>query len=301
MNDEGVGIAGWLLADLALVLAIVFLAFTPAALSSDPEPLDPTPTPTAEPTVAPPVILDIGCTATERADRSMAVQCKPSVGGGAVATYHWKAERGSRGASTRNQMFVATFDEAGAVRLTVSNDGGEHTAAFPVLPSPVSVELPEPGLVLADFTFDQIIFCGAELHRVTWEQIASGRVRIDLSKEDELKGEWCSDDQHGEPALRYLRRKLEGGFRIALVETFSNLNGQLVTDLSVEVNNRFHDGLLEAAREDWEPGADTGDLFADCEPRDKWFASYFSTKALGHGEVRINLFFVKPSREKPCP
>ena len=37
MNDEGIGIAGWLLADLVLVLAIVFLAFTPAALSGDAE------------------------------------------------------------------------------------------------------------------------------------------------------------------------------------------------------------------------------------------------------------------------
>ena len=60
MNDEGVGIAGWLLADLALVLAIVFLAFTPAALSDDSDIVEatatPTPTPTPEPTIAAPVI-----------------------------------------------------------------------------------------------------------------------------------------------------------------------------------------------------------------------------------------------------
>lgn len=49
MNDEGIGIAGWLLADLTLVLALIFLALVPGrpAAQATPEQAAPTPTPTA--------------------------------------------------------------------------------------------------------------------------------------------------------------------------------------------------------------------------------------------------------------
>ena len=48
MNDEGIGIAGWLLADLTLVLALIFLALVPGrGPETEPEPAAPTPTPTA--------------------------------------------------------------------------------------------------------------------------------------------------------------------------------------------------------------------------------------------------------------
>ena len=54
MNDEGIGIAGWLLADLTLVLALIFLALVPGR-AAEPETPMPTPTPTvtASPTPTP--------------------------------------------------------------------------------------------------------------------------------------------------------------------------------------------------------------------------------------------------------
>lgn len=54
MNDEGIGIAGWLLADLTLVLALIFLALVPGR-AAEPEAPMPTPTPTvtASPTPTP--------------------------------------------------------------------------------------------------------------------------------------------------------------------------------------------------------------------------------------------------------
>ena len=54
MNDEGIGIAGWLLADLTLVLALIFLG-SAAGRAAEPEASMPTPTPTvtASPTPTP--------------------------------------------------------------------------------------------------------------------------------------------------------------------------------------------------------------------------------------------------------
>ena len=52
MNDEGIGIAGWLLADLTLVLALIFLALVPGR-AAEPETPTPTPTATASPTPTP--------------------------------------------------------------------------------------------------------------------------------------------------------------------------------------------------------------------------------------------------------
>ncbi len=127
MSDEGIGMAGWLLADLVLVLALVFLTFTPAALSGEPDAA---------------VIVDIGCE-TEAFDGQTNVRCTPDVGGGEAQFYAWTAERGepaAGGAST----FVASFAGAGAVRLTVSNAGGEHSAAFPILPPPVPPPITSP-------------------------------------------------------------------------------------------------------------------------------------------------------------
>ena len=49
MNDEGIGIAGWLLADLTLVLALIFLALVPGRPAESETPI-PTPTPTPTPT-----------------------------------------------------------------------------------------------------------------------------------------------------------------------------------------------------------------------------------------------------------
>ena len=386
MNDEGIGIAGWLLADLVLVLAIVFLAFTPAALSGDAEsaataeatpvapplivdigcvvtevdgridvrcepdlgggavdsyewvadggwarsysggdyfaasfedagavrltvanegdghsaafPVLPPPTPTAEATVAGPLIRDLGCVRTE-AEGRIDVRCEPDLGGGEASSYAWEAERGSARSSDRGPTFAASFADSGAVRLTVANEGGEHSAAAPVLAPPTPTPPPvSANLVLEDFRFDQIVFCGAVLGQVDWGQIAAGRVREDVSKEEEVSGTWCEGGDGG--ALAFLKAKQQEGFRIAMVETFSNLNNSTSTKLSNDVNEEFPAGLREAAADWLTPGSDDGDLFVDCSPGKRWFASYFD-RGLDPGEVRINIFFVRRNNDITCP
>ena len=391
MNDEGIGIAGWLLADLVLVLAIVFLAFTPAALSGgsdDAEPaaaaeatpvaapliLDigcvegeqagrwtpvhcepdlgggevstyewdadggwarslpagdyfaasfadagavrltvknevdkhsaeffvrPSPAPTAEATVAAPLIRDLGCVRTE-AEGRIDVRCEPDLGGGEASSYAWEADRGSARSSDRGPTFAASFTAAGAVRLTVANESGEHSDADPVLPPPTPTPPPvSANLVLEDFRFDQIVFCGALTNEVEWNQIAAARVREDVSKEEELSGEWCQGEGGG--ALAFLRAKQQEGFRIAMVETFSNLNNSTSTLLSARVNEEFYEGLSEAAT-GWLPlGSDLGDIFVDCSSGERWFAEYFDRSQLDQGEVRINIFFVRRSSDITCP
>jgi len=380
VNDEGIGIAGWLLADLVLVLAIVFLAFTPAALSGDAEPpaaaeasqipapliLDigcvvaevggrtdvrcepvlaggnatsfaweaergqsvggstgadfaarfagagsvrlmvaneggehraafpvlPRPSPTAEVTVAAPLIRDLGCLLTEVEGR-IDVRCEPELDGGEPSSYAWRAERGWPRSPDRGRTFAASFENPGAVRLTVANASGEHSVAAPVL-----LPLVSANLVLEDFRFDQIVFCGAVLGQVDWGQIAAGRVREDVSKEEEVGGSWCEGGDGG--ALDFLKAKQQEGFRIAMVETFSNLNNSTSTELSRDVNEEFPAGLREAATDWLPPGSDDGDLFVDCSPGKRWFASYFD-RGLDPGEVRINIFFVRRNSDITCP
>ena len=293
MNDEGVGIAGWLLADLALVLAIVFLAFTPAALSDDSDIVEatatPTPTPTPEPTIAAPVILDLGCKGDEQAAEVIAIRCEPLFGGGEVDSYRWEAEGGRARGYIGGSSFAASFAGAGAVRLTAANAGGEHSAAFPVLPPPVPV--PVGSEVLTDFRFDQIVLENARLGAVAWADIKAGGVRENLIKreEDEPRSDaWSS----GRDVEDLLRAKRDQGLRIALVETFAHERSTGHVALAREVNDVFYEGLVAAGM---------GDIFVDCvAPRENWFADYLNTSRLRAGEVRINVFFVRPRADAGC-
>ena len=389
MNDESTGIAGWLLADLVLVLAIVFLAFAAAAVSGEEDPPEPTPVaapvildigcvaawarersdiacepilgggavelslwevergralsdpggdnfratfgdagavrltvsnasgehsaaypvlspnlpdPTAEATVAAPLIRDLGCIRSELEGR-VDVRCEPELGGGEASSYVWEAERGEARSSLRGLSFVASFEDAGAVRLTVANDAGEARAEFAVLlPIPPPASAPPPvsaNLVLEDFRFDQIVFCGAIPNQVGWKQIATGVVREDVSKAEELSGEWCADGDGA--ALAFLEAKQQEGYRIAMVETFSNLNNSASTSLSAEVNAKLYEGL-RGAEADWPPpGTDIGDIFVACDALERSFAKYFSTGQLAPGEVRINVFYVRRNSDVTCP
>ena len=320
MNDEGIGIAGWLLADLVLVLAIVFLAFTPAALSGDAESAS-----IAEATpVAAPLILDIGCVEGEQTGRSIPVRCEPDLAGGAVDSYKWEADGGWARSVSGADYFAASFADAGAVRLTVTNEGGEHTTAFFVRPSPTPratttgtpmpaptltparaatptpTEAPDCSEVRTDFRFAQIVVMDAALDTVEWEDIAQGRVRENLIKSEEDDpaggiddGEWLVTG--GET---FLRRKHGEGFRIALVETFSHAPGDSQAAsgdphirLSGQVNDVFVEGLNRLGI----------DIFVDQEAaRENWFADYRDRSALRSGEVRINLYFVKPFDNEDC-
>ena len=130
MNDESIAIAGWLLADLVLVLALLFLALTPGRDA-------------AATTIAAPVILDIGC-ALSASDGEIRVSCTPEIGGGAASSFQWVVARGAPAGPSDAATFEASFEGAGAVGLTVSNDGGVHRATFPVLPSPTATPIAAP-------------------------------------------------------------------------------------------------------------------------------------------------------------
>ncbi|MDE2695513.1 MAG: hypothetical protein OXH97_03230 [Chloroflexota bacterium] len=302
MNDEGIGIAGWLLADLVLVLAIVFLAFTPPARSDEPAAVA---APTLEATVAPPLILDIGCFAAGTGGRTD-VECEPTLGGGGDVEYEWEPDGGQARSRDDRDSFAASFTVAGAVRLTVTNTGGRHSAEFFVRPSPTPTATPADETtnedctqVRTDFRFAQIVLTGARYGDVEWEDIARTRVRENLikSKEDDPAREIDDAEWLNTGAETFLRRKHREGFRIALVETFSHapedsqagasdphirLSGQ-VNDVFVEELNRL--GI---------------DIFVDRDAaRQNWFADY-RDKSLRIGEVRINLYFVKPFDDEDC-
>ena len=378
MNDESIAIAGWLLADLVLVLALLFLALTPGrdaaattiaapvildigcALSASagetsvictPEigggaassfqwvvargaPAGPSdaatfeasfegagavgltvsndggvhratfpvlPSPTAMP-IAAPVILDIGCVA-DTSDGQTNVTCTPQLGGDAPSSHEWAAERGQPAGSINEPSFDAWFESAGAVRLTVANESGAHSAAFPVLPPiPTAVVELASAEVLTDFRFDQIVLRDVQLGQADWTDIAGGRVRAGLikSQEDESLGrEWFSTPSTQPEPADFLRAKLEQGLRIALVETFSHEPGGAHRSLSRQVNDAFYEGLLRALYAGGD-GVGVHDVFVDCDARTKWFVDYRDT-TFDEDEVRINIFFVRPSdTEKTC-
>lgn len=306
MKDEGIGIAGWLLADLVLVLAIVFLAFTPAALDDSAA---------AGATVDAPLILDIGCVEAEQDGRWTPVRCEPDLAGGAVDEYGWEADGGREDSSPGGDYFEARFADVGAVRLTVANEAGEHSAEFLVRPRPASTPTPTatPAAtptatpapteapdcsVRADFRFAQIVLTGAALGTVTWGDIARGRVRDNLikSEEDERIGDIDEEEWLRTEVEAFLEEKYEKGFRIALVETFSHAPGASPAAgddvrLSAKVNEALFDELSRRRV----------DIFVDGETaRDNWFADYRDRSDLRSGEVRINLYFVKPPDSEEC-
>ena len=365
MSDEGIGIAGWLLADLVLVLAIVFLAFTPAGApingplirdlgcvrteaegridvrcepdlggsevfdylweperaltSSEPDgeyfeasfegagavrltvsneagehstafPVLP---PTAEATVAAPLIRDLGCVRTEAEER-IDVRCEPELGGGEVSVYLWEPERALASSKPDAAHFEGSFEGAGAVRLTVANEGGEVRTEFAVLPprSTVAVPSPECSAVQTDFRFAQIVLTGARLGAVSWDEIAAARVRVDVVKSAEL-AEIGADEWSDSEAEPFLREKLGEGLRIALVETFSHERGGSHVSLSEEANRVFFDGLREDKLEILRDPAPSAELW-------NWFGDYRAPSSLDSGEVRLNLYFVKPFDDDDC-
>ena len=289
MNDEGIGIAGWLMADLVLVLALVFLALTPGRAADATSPPEATPIANATP-VAAPVVRDIGCRSGESPDGWFDVSCTPDIGGGGASSYTWEAEGGSSRSSNDAPTFDASFSGAGAVRLTVSNVGGTHGAAFPVLPPSVVAPLPECSEVRTDFHFAQIVLTGVTIGAVRWADVAAGRVRDKLikSQEDDEFGdaEW-SDVRVG----AFLAEKQGAGERIALVETFSHGPPGQHIELSRQVNDAFYEGL---------PTAGIDRIFVADDPRDHWFAAYRDATSLEYGEVRLNLYFVKPIADEGC-
>ena len=219
MNDEGIGIAGWLLADLTLVLALIFLALVPGR-AAEPETPMPTPTPTA--------------TASPTPTPTPTPEAAPS-----------------------EQTYQATFNFD---QLVLSGIGSDHTA-------------------------DALA-----------EKIANARVREGLRKEQEDTKDDDIDDWSWDltaddylMAEELLRRRQAGGWRIALIETFSRSHpvGNEVTQ-SRSVNEAFFTYLRERRT------PPNGCIFLggpDTVEND-WTAAYLDRTHLDAASSRINLYFV---------
>ena len=297
MNDEGIGIAGWLLADLTLVLALIFLALVPGRPAAQ------------EPSVEPPVITDIGCRPADPDAAMPVVTCKPIVEG-EVRAYEWKvSERGTLESAPDAETLTAEFDGAGWVRLAVSNEGGETYELYDVIPpTPTPEPTPESGLLQADFRFDQLVLSGIGSGPVSGDEIAGARVREKLRKEqedtkdidiDDFAVRAARSDQEQEyltaeellqrlTAKELLQRRQNEGYRIALIETFSHSTGGDGThiQLSKDVNEAFFEYLR---------GRNSPPdrcIFLNDDVSDDWTANYRDRTNLARGSSRINLYFV---------
>ena len=277
MNDEGIGIAGWLLADLTLVLALIFLALVPGRPAAQATP---------EPSVEPPVIAAIGC--SHDPDEAMpVVTCKPDVEG--EETLEWEvSERGA--ADALNALTLrAEFAGAGWVRLFASNEGGTTDKTYPVIPpTPTPEPTPESGLLQADFRFDQLVLSGIGSGPVSGDEIAGARVREKLRKEQEDTKDVDIDDFAVLTAEELLQKRQNEGYRIALIETFSHSTGGDGThiQLSKDVNEAFFEYLRGRSN------PPDRCIFLNDDVSDDWAANYRDRTSLARGSSRINLYFV---------
>ena len=120
---------------------------------------------------------------------------------------------------------------------------------------------------------------------VTGSLILRGYVREGLEKSQEGIG-WTPSDS-SRRALLFLRERQQDGFRIALVETYSRDRQGAHVRLSQEVNAALFATLADH-------------YFTDDDRegvRDNRTGAYLWTFPFEPGEVRINLFFVKPPGE----
>lgn len=276
MNDEGIGIAGWVLADLVLVLALIFLAVVPGRDAAPTEP---------------PVILDIGCSA--EGSTSLAVECLPQVEGQPPLDYSWRVSQvGEPEVALEGPEIAAVFTAPGSVTLFVSNRGGRSEPLVFSVGTPVR---PENCSLETDFRFSQLVLLNVRDGQVSWDDIARSSVREDLikSQEDEPLGtgtEWSPLN-----GISFLRERQLDGFRIALIETFSNSSTGNHTKLSAEMNEVFHRALGERIQP-----PDSSIFVSDYETAlDNWFAAYRDESPAfgGPGTVRVNIYFVKPPDE----
>jgi len=290
MNDEGVGLAGWLMADLVLVLAFIFLAMVPGREAL------------VEALVVEAPTIRHGCISTEPAVTASvvttSVEClpevdgePPEVDGEPPITYSWTVTHGTeiRSMSKPGELpFQAEFSAVGAITLVASNEKWEVSR-----PSIFVVDTPECTLT-ADFRFSQIVLTNIALGKVSWADISIGRVGIDLSKdqEDEYLNQRSELNWSDHKALEYLHLQQKEGFRIALVETFARSIGATDTPLhrklANEVNTKFFDGINNAVR---------SPIFVEETDKafNQWFAAYRDTStAFDPNTARINLYFVSP-------
>lgn len=298
MNDEGIGIAGWLLADLTLVLALIFLALVPGRPAAQATP---------EPRVEPPVIADIGCRPPVEAMPAMpVVTCEPTVEGEGTLTYEWEVGGGGERESARDAATLkAAFAGAGWVRLLVSNEGGETDERYPVIPP---TPTPDPGKPQADFNFDQLVLSSIGSDHSTdalASVIAEAGVRADLSKSDEDKKK---PDTAG-TGEEWLLDKQQKCWRIALVETFSrplDTGSDNRIQMGLELSKAVNDALFEyLSRSENGPLPNRGIFYGGLEEvqskKSAFYYSSFNNREAGERESRINLFFVLDPACDPSP
>ena len=286
MNDEGIGIAGWLLADLTLVLALIFLALVPGRAAAPP------------PVVQPPVIADIGC--SHAAEATPIVTCEPTVEGEGPLAFEWDVERGEPEGALDAATLTAKFGGAGWVKLLVRNEGGETDKTYPVIPPASTPEpTPETGLLQADFRFDQLVLSDIGSGPVSSDDIAVARVREKLRKEQEdtpsdsiPDEEWATTRGMEQKGAGLLRKRQNEGYRIALIETFSHSasdahpDGDAHIQLSKDVNEAFFEYLRGRS------SPPDRCIFLNDDVSDDWTANYRDRTSLAHGSSRINLYFV---------
>ena len=304
-EDSGVA-AGWLFADLALVLAVIFLAFGAVSVVS-PDPgstaTDPvgapevTPAAVVEPSPAPspPAVEAVQCapggTGEASAVLGRAYRCTANVSG-AVDEVRWefagagagKAERGGSGAPT----WRGTLTGAGMVTAVASGPGGAaRRSVFVAAP-------PRPrGSVVVEFHFAQIVLSGASRYTEAEATAAlawDGVPRDALTKADEDAQPRAGAEVGEATAREFIAARVAAGFRIALVETFASDPDGLHVALARHVNDSWYAAIVQ----------EMPDALLECEgARERWFADYRDDR-LPRGEVRMNLFFVTPTDPSDC-
>jgi len=285
MNDEGVGLAGWLMADLVLVLAFIFLAMVPGREAL------------VEALVVEAPTIRHGCISTEPAVTASvvttSVEClpevdgePPEVDGEPPITYSWTVTHGTeiRSMSKPGELpFQAEFSAVGAITLVASNEKGGASPPFTLVVDPLECTL------ITDFHFDQIVLTNIALGKVSWTDISTGRVGIDLSKdqEDEDLNQRSELNWSDHNVSEYLRLQQEDGFQIALVETFAHSRiDDMHRTLAKQINEAFFTGL------DTRTSLPNVEIFVNPEEAlEKWFAAY-RDESFPLGTARINLYFV---------
>ena len=262
MDDEGIGIAGWLFADLMLVLALVFVVVGRGDADD------------AEASLA-----------KERAAHEETKDALSEARAAAAETLDALAEERAAHAETQGKLDEErasaeetqdALDEAHAV-VAETQDALKKTRACLYELNP-------------DFSFDQIVLRdvtrGSEVGRL----ILNGYVRKDIEKSQEgIK--WTPPDSSRQGLLPFLWERQQEGSRIALVETYSRDRQSAHVALSREVNA----ALFATLASTFSPHTP---IFTDLEIVQKdHTGAYLWEYPFEPGEVRINLFFVQPPGE----
>jgi len=271
VKDEGLGFAGWLLADLVLVLAIIFLAIVPG----DPE---------AIPHVAP-AWTEI----SEEISRSDLRRDAVFSGGFAADGYpapRFEVVDGSLPPGIQldeaHGLLHGRPEQEGTFAFVVR---ASNAAGFADLTFGLRVRPPENQCrPEASFEFDQIVVPNAQ--GADWRQLLTGRVRQGLTKADELAPVAAQELIDMPDAMEFLIARRANGYQVALVETFG---GSPNTALAGAVN----DELAVALRAEFlDSPSDVAFLLHPDAPRRQWSADYLAN-SIPPGSARINLYFVK--------